>query len=225
MPVVIYEKAGAVGVVTLNRPRVLNAYNTEMRDGLYEAFSAVRDDPEVRAMVLCGNGPAFCTGGDLREFGTAPSPVMARRIRWLRDVWGVLWRLPKVTVAAVHGLAVGGGFEMALLCDQVVATTGARFFLPETGLGMIPGVGGTQTLPRLVGAGVALDLILTGRAIDARTARRLGLVQKLTPPGKLFEAALHHAQRLIQLDSSGAGSFKRRPDFARATGAARDAAL
>jgi len=201
MPAVILEKAGAVAVVTLNRPHVLNAYNTEMRDGLYEAFTAVRDDPEVAALVLRGAGPAFCTGGDLNEFGTAPSPVMARRIRWWRDVWGTLWRLPKLTVAAVHGLVAGGGFEMALLCDQVVARADARFFLPETGLGMIPGVAGTQTLPRLIGAGRALDLILTGRAVDAREAYRLGIVQSIVRSGDVAARAVAHARRLLTTPS------------------------
>ena len=145
-----------------------------MRDALHEALRAVRDDPEVRVLLLEGSGRAFSTGGDLTEFGTAPSPVGARQARWRRDVWGVLWSLPQITVAAVHGLAVGGGFEMAMLCDQCWAAVDARFALPETGLGMIPGVAGTQTLPRLVGLGRAIDLVLTGRWLDARRGARAG---------------------------------------------------
>ncbi|MGH7785852.1 MAG: enoyl-CoA hydratase/isomerase family protein, partial [Candidatus Binatia bacterium] len=178
---VLYDlvEDGRVAVVTLNRPRQLNAYNTAMRDGLYEALLAVRDDPGVRALILRGHGRAFCSGGDLREFGTAPSPARAREVRWLRDVWGTLWRLPVITIAAVHGLAVGGGFEMALLCDQCIASRDARFALPETALGMIPGVGGTQTLPRLIGTGRALHLVLSGDWLDARTAHRLGLVARV----------------------------------------------
>ena len=134
------------------------------------------------------------------EFGTAPSPNRAREVRWLRDVWGTLWRLPAVTIAAVHGYAVGGGFEMALLCDQCMASTDARFALPETGLGMIPGVGGTQTLPRLLGTGRALRLVLGGDWLDARAAQRLGLVARVVPPPRLFGAALAIARRVARLD-------------------------
>jgi enoyl-CoA hydratase/carnithine racemase len=201
-PAVLYEKdaSGRVAVVTLNRPHVLNAYDTEMRDGLHEALSAVRDDPEVRVMILRGAGRAFSTGGDVNEFGTAPSPCGAREIRWRRDVWGVLWGLPKLTLAAVHGLAVGGGFEMAMLCDRSIAATGTRFSLPETGLGMIPGVAGTQTLARLLGAGRAMDLVLSGRWLTAREAMRLGLVARTVPERRLLPAVLAEARRFARLD-------------------------
>jgi enoyl-CoA hydratase/carnithine racemase len=201
MPAVLYEKShdGAVAFVTLNRPHVLNAYNTAMRDALHETLLAVRDDSEVRVMVLQGNGRAFCTGGDIREFGTAPSPVRAREVRWQRDVWGTLWSLPKVTLAAVHGPVAGGGFEMALLCDQCIASRDARFGLPESGLGMIPGVGGTQTLPRLAGTGLALDVTLGGRWLDAVEAHRRGLVVRVVAPTQLRAAARRTARRLSRL--------------------------
>lgn len=201
MPAVLYEKhdRGRVGVITLNRPGVLNAYNVEMRDALYEALLAVRDDPEVRVMLLRGNGRAFCTGGDLREFGSAPSPVVARRTRWRRDVWGTLWNLPKLTIAAVHGLVVGGGFEMALLCDQCLAGSDARFSLPETGLGMIPGVAGTQTLPRAIGAARAMRIVLCGTELTAREAQRLGLVNRVFPATRFRSSALTQAKRFARL--------------------------
>ena len=99
---VLYEKEESIAIVSLNRPRMLNAYNVEMRDDLYQIFLAVRDDPEVRVMILRGEGPAFSTGGDVSEFGSAPSPVGAREIRWRRDVWGTLLRLPQPTIAAVQ---------------------------------------------------------------------------------------------------------------------------
>lgn len=208
---VLYQKdaTGAVAIVTLNRPEILNAYNVEMRDALYDALLAVRDDPEVRVMLLQGNGPAFCTGGDIREFGTAPSPYVARETRWRRDVWGTLWNLPKLTVAAVHGFVVGGGFEMALLSDRCIAARGARFSLPETGLGMIPGVAGTQTLPRLAGMGRALDLVLSGRWLDAASARRLGLVARVVPASRLRQVALKEASDLAQLDPALVSALKR----------------
>jgi enoyl-CoA hydratase/carnithine racemase len=201
MPAVLYEKfdRGRVAVISLNRPDVLNAYNVAMRDALYEALLAVRDDPEVRVMLLRGNGPAFCTGGDLHEFGSAPSPVVARRTRWRRDVWGTLWNLPKLTIAAVHGFVVGGGFEMALLCDQCFASDDARFSLPETGLGMIPGVAGTQTLPRTIGSAKAMQLILTGNSLTAREARRLGVVNRVFPSRRFRTSSLAQARRMARL--------------------------
>jgi enoyl-CoA hydratase/carnithine racemase len=190
---------GRIAVITLNRPEWLNAYNVAMRDALFEALLAVRDDAGVRAVILRGEGPAFSTGGDVREFGTAPSPVRAREVRWLRDVWGTLRALPAVTIAAVHGYAVGGGFEMALLCDQCIASADARFALPETGLGMIPGVGGTQTLPRLVGVGRALELVLGGEWLTARRAEALGLVSAVVARRRLLGTALSRARRIAAL--------------------------
>jgi enoyl-CoA hydratase len=210
-PAVLYDLVddGRVAVVTLNRPERLNAYDTTMRDALHEALLAARDDAQVRALIVRGNGPAFCTGGDLAEFGTAPSPLRAREVRWLRDVWGTLWTLPAITISAVHGYAVGGGFEMALLSDQCVAAANARFALPETGLGMIPGVAGTQTLPRLAGVGRALRLVLTGDWLDARAAQRLGLVVRVVAPARLFAAALSLARRVARLDRLAVTRLKR----------------
>lgn len=198
-PAVLYEKDGAVGIISLNRPHVLNAYNVAMRDGLFEALQAVRDDPDVHAVIVRGNGPAFCTGGDVREFGTAPSPVVARDVRWRRDVWGVLQSLPQVSIAAVHGYAVGGGFEMALLCDLCIAAEDARFSFPETGMAMIPGVAGTQTTRQLLGMGRALDLVLTGRALTATEGVQLGFVAHCVAPVRLFAAAIDLARRLCEL--------------------------
>lgn len=211
MPAVLYDKSphGAVAWITLNRPAVLNAYDVAMRDGLYEALLAVRDDPEVRVAILRGKGRAFCTGGDLREFGSAPSPTAARETRWRRDVWGTLWSLPKITIAAVHGLAVGGGFEMILFCDLCVASADARFWLPETGLGMIPGVGGTQTLPRALGLGRGLELVLAGRRLDARTAMSLGIVSRVVPRARLEATALRCARRLARLAPVRVAALKR----------------
>lgn len=208
-PAVLFAKRGVVAEVVLNRPEARNAYDTSMRDGLYEAFTAIRDDPEVRVVLLFGNGPAFSTGGDLREFGTAPSPVVARAIRWQRDVWGTLWALPQLTIAGVHGTVVGGGFEMMLLCDQCIAARDARFWLPETGLGMIPGVAGTQTLPRLVGRSAALDLVLRGREIDARRARELGVVQHVVTDTRLRERCRAYADKLGRVPGSLAVFLKR----------------
>lgn len=196
-----YEKRGPVAIVTLDRPEVLNAYNVAMRDDLHAVLGAADDDPDVRALVLRGRGRAFSTGGDVSEFGSAPSPLVARRVRWQRDVWSRLLDLRAATVAAVHGYAVGGGMEMALLCDVRIAATDARFALPETALGMIPGVCGTQTLPRAVGMARALDLVLTGAWLDARRAHDVGLVTRVVPRARLEASALALARRLARVDS------------------------
>jgi len=206
---VLYDKDGSVAIVSLNRPHVLNAYDVAMRDALYETLGAVRDDPEVGAMILRGNGPAFCTGGDVREFGSAPSPVMARDVRWRRDVWQLLRSLPQVTVAAVQGYAVGGGFEMALLCDLCIAAEDARFAYPETGLAMIPGVAGTQTTPRALGLGRALDLILTGRWLSAAEAYRLGIVARVVRRKTLHATAVDLARRVCAVPASLVARAKR----------------
>jgi enoyl-CoA hydratase/carnithine racemase len=195
---VLYEKRGAIAWVTLNRPGKLNAYNVEMRDALYATLSAIHQDGTVRAMVLRGAGAAFSTGGDVSEFGQAPSPIAARWIRFRRDVWGRLRSLAIPTVAAVHGFTVGGGMEMALLCDIAIAAEDARFCLPETGLGMVPGVAGTQTAPRRLKPGWALDLCLTGRWIDASQALFVGLVAEVVPRKTLDRAAYDCARMLSQ---------------------------
>jgi enoyl-CoA hydratase/carnithine racemase len=204
-----YQVRGAVGIVSLDRPERLNAYDTAMRDDLHAVLGAADADPGIRVLVLRGRGPAFSTGGDLREFGSAPSPYIARQVRWQRDVWGRLLRLRAVTVAAVHGLAVGGGMEMALLCDLCVAADDARFSLPETGRAMIPGVGATQTLPRRVGAGRALELVLAGRWLDAPQAAALGLVARVVPRARLEAEALAVARRLARVPPAAALAARR----------------
>src|SRR5689334_19522708 len=207
-PAVVYEKRDDVAWVTLNRPARLNAYNVEMRDNLFEILGAIYDDPEVRAMVLAGAGPAFSTGGDVSEFGQAPSPVAARWIRFRRDVWGRLKALTIPTVAACHGFTVGGGLEMALLCDFAIAADDTRFCLPETGLGMVPGVAGTQTAPRRLKFAWALDLCITGRWIDAHQALFVGLVAKVVPRTQLLNAAFDCARSLSKVPREHAAIAK-----------------
>jgi len=193
---VLYARRGPVAWVTLNRPDHFNAYNMAMRDELFSILGAIHDDTEVRAMVLRGAGKAFSTGGDLAEFGTAPSPIVARWVRFRRDVWGMMRALPIPTVAAIHGYTVGGGLEMALLCDVAIAAADTRICLPETGAGMIPGVAGTQTAARRLGLGRGLDLCITGRWIDAQEALLVGLVAEVVGPASLDRRALGLAREL-----------------------------
>src|SRR5882762_9294712 len=128
---VLYDRRGSIALVTLNRPRQFNAYNMAMRDDLFAVLGAIHDDPSVRAMILRGAGTSFSTGGDLAEFGMAPSPIAARWVRFRRDVWGTLRALPIPTIAAIHGFTVGGGLEMALLCDLAISADDAKICLPE----------------------------------------------------------------------------------------------
>jgi len=197
---IVYEKRDGVAWVTLSRPAVLNAYNMRMRDELYEVFGAIRDDADVRALVLRGAGRAFCAGADLTEFGTAPSPTIARRVRFARDVWGVLAGLKVPSVAALHGFAFGSGLEMALFCDLRLAAADTQLAMPEVRLGMIPAAGGTQTLPRVGGLGAALDVLLTGRRFDAAEALRLGLVTRVVPEERLAAETAALARELTALD-------------------------
>ena len=205
----IYEKEGAVAHVSLDRPSVLNAYSIQMRDDFSEALSAVADDPDVRALLITGQGRGFCAGADLSEFGSAPSQVIARQVRWQRDVWGQLIELGKPTVAAVHGYCIGSGLEIALLCDLRIAAVGTVFAMPEVKLGMIPAAGGTQTLPRTAGPSQALDLLLTGRRFDEQDALGMGLVTRLTPSERLLEDAWDMARSLAETDPCAVSSLKR----------------
>ena len=195
--VIIYEKKDDIGYVTLNRPQALNAYNIQMRDELYQTLEAIRDDTEVRVVIFKGAGErAFCAGADLTEFLTAPSPVIARQVRWERDVWGLFLSINKPLIAALHGYVLGSGIEIALCCDIRLASEDARFGLPEVGLGIIPAAGGTQTLPRAIGAANASEILLTGRWITATEARRLKLVNQIVERSDLLPAAERLANRI-----------------------------
>jgi len=198
---VTYEKKNGIALVTLNRPKELNAFSTAMRDDLYDILGAIRDDDEVKVGILNGAGEkAFCAGADLSEFLSAPPPVSARRVRRERDLWGRFLHLPQPMIAAVHGYVLGSGIEMSLYCDIRLASEDSRFGLPEAALGIIPAAGGTQTLPRLVGRGRALEMLLTNEWIDAQEACRCGLVNRVVSREKLFEEAYTLAERIASYD-------------------------
>ncbi len=199
---IIYEKVDNIARVTLNRPKALNAYSIQMRDDLYEVLGAIRDDPEVRVIILKGAGEkAFCAGADLTEFLSAPPPVLARRARFERDIWGRFLSIPKPFIAAMHGYVLGSGIEMSLCCDLRLCSEDAQFGLPEVGLGIIPAAGGSQTLPRTIGLAPALDILLTGRWLKADEARRVKLVNKVLPRRDLFAEAERLANLLKNFDA------------------------
>ena len=204
----LFQKDGAVAHISLNRPQVVNAYNIQMRDDFSEALSAVQLDQEARALLITGEGRGFCAGADLTEFGSAPSQVIARQVRWERDIWGQLVNLDKPVVAAVHGYCIGSGLEIALLCDLRIAAAGTVFALPEVQLGMIPAAGGTQTLPRSAGRSQALDLLLTGRRIQAEEALTMGLVTRLSAPESLQNEARRLAEDLADLPTEAVTAMK-----------------
>ena len=197
----IYEKRNTIAHITLNRPKVLNVYNVQMRDELYQILSAMRDDDEVRVAIFKGAGEkAFCAGADLSEFLTAPSPTVARQVRWRRDVWGLFLSIPQPLIAVLHGYVLGSGIEIALCCDIRVASEDAQFGLPEVGLGIIPAAGGTQTLPRIIGRSRALEMLLTNRWIGSEEAYRIGLVNTVVSRGKLLQTAEEMARKLASFN-------------------------
>ena len=205
---VTYRNADGIGWVALNRPGVLNAYNMEMRDELFQVLEAVRDDPEVGALVLQGEGRAFCAGADLSEFGKAPSLTIARSVRWERDVWGAFLSITKPTIACIHGYCLGSGLEMALLCDIRIASPDAVFGMPEVALGMIPAAGGTQTLPRTLGVPRALELLLTRKRIAADEALGMGLVTEVVEREALQSEAERMARRLLGMKGEAVRALK-----------------
>jgi enoyl-CoA hydratase len=197
----IYEKKNGIAQVILNRPEALNAYNIQMRDDLYEVLTAIRDDDEVRVVILKGAGDkAFCAGADLSEFLTAPPPVAARKIRFDKDVWGLFLSMPQPIIAALHGYVLGSGLEIALGCDMRIASSDTKFGLPEMGLGIIPAAGGTQTLPRAVGRSRALEMLLTNRWIDGQQAFRFHLVNRIVPREALLTTSEEMARRIAACD-------------------------
>ena len=194
---IVYAKEDGIAQITLNRPEVLNAFNMQMRDDMYQVLAAVRDDTDVRCVVLNGEGgKAFCTGADLTEFGTAPSRVIARQVRWERDVWGLFLSIDKPVIAALHGYVIGSGVEIALLCDLRIASDDVTFGLPEAALGMLPAAGGTQSLPRAVGMSEAVNMLLNNERMDAARALEVCLVQKVVSRYLLLKVAFALARQL-----------------------------
>jgi enoyl-CoA hydratase len=190
-----YHLTDGIAVITFNRPKALNALNAALLDEFNEALDDIESDAAVRVLVLTGTGEkAFVAGADINEINRL-GPLGAKRFarRGAENI-SRLTRLPIPVIAAVNGFALGGGTEMALGCDFIYAAQSARFGLPEINLGIIPGFGGTQRLPRLIGPGLARELIYTGRMIDADEALRIGLVNRVCPDEGLMDAVQETAQ-------------------------------
>ena len=187
---VLYEKKGAIAYVTLNRPKVLNALNQRTWQDLRAAFEDARDDADVRGVILTGAGDkAFIAGADISELAQVSAVQAERSSTYGQEVLNLVENLGKPVIAAVNGFALGGGCETAMACTIRIAVENAKFGQPEVKLGVIPGGGGTQRLPRLVGKGRALQLILSGEMIGTQEAYRIGLVNEVVPAAELITRA------------------------------------
>jgi enoyl-CoA hydratase len=185
---ILTEIRGRVALVTLNRPQALNALNRAMLTELGEALSAFDADPQVGAIVITGSARAFAAGADIREMVEMSEKDLAANS--ISELFARLARVSKPVIAAVSGFALGGGFELALLCDMIVAAENAKFGLPEVTIGVIPGGGGTQRLTRAVGKPLAMEMILNNRHLNATEAEKYGLVNRVVPDERLLDEAL-----------------------------------
>jgi enoyl-CoA hydratase len=195
----IYEKKSRIAYVTLNRPTALNALNRAMLRELRAAMEDAQADPEVRGLIVSGgSGKAFVAGADITEIAPISAVEAAEFTRYGQAVFELIETLGKPVIAAINGFALGGGCELAMACTLRLATLAAQFGQPEVKLGVTPGFGGTQRLPRLIGRARALQMILTGDPIDCTEAHRIGLVNEIVPAEELIpraEAILHRILR------------------------------
>jgi enoyl-CoA hydratase len=195
---VLVERQGAVAIVRLNRPSALNALSAQLITELGEAFDDIEFDPAIGAIILTGNERAFAAGADIKEM-QAKTYIEAYTEDFITRGWERVAQCRKPVIAAVAGFALGGGCEVAMMCDIIIAADTAKFGQPEINLGVIPGAGGTQRLSRFVGKAKAMDLCLTGRMMDAQEAERAGLVSRIVPADKLLEEAIAVATRIASL--------------------------
>jgi enoyl-CoA hydratase/carnithine racemase len=194
---VLYDKKGPIAIVMLNRPKVMNALNKATINELRSAFEDARDDLAVRGVILTGGEKAFAAGADIAEIANNTAVEAEQATRRGQAVTDLIENLGKPVIAAVNGFALGGGCELAMSCTIRIAAESAKFGQPEVKLGVMPGYGGTQRLPRLVGRGRALKLILSGDIIDAAEAYRIGLVDELEPDGHVVERAETVLKKII----------------------------
>jgi len=194
---IIVERRGRVGIVRLNRPQALNALNVTLKNELLGAVEAFDADADVGCIVMTGSDKAFAAGADIKEMA-GQTYIDIFRADYTAD-YERLARVRKPIIAAVAGFALGGGCELAMMCDLIIAADNAKFGQPEIKLGVIPGIGGTQRLTRAVGKAKAMDLILTGRMMDAAEAERSGLVARVVPAASLMEEAMKVAETIAAM--------------------------
>lgn len=192
------ETRGQVGLITLNRPKALNALCAALIRELGQALDAFEADAEIGAIVLTGSEKAFAAGADIKEMASK-SYMDAYLEDFITNGWERVTKCRKPVIAAVAGYALGGGCEMAMMCDFILAADNAKFGQPEITIGTIPGAGGTQRLTRAVGKSKAMEMVLTGRMMDAAEAERAGLVSRIVPVADLLEEALKVAERIASM--------------------------
>jgi len=195
---ILVKTEGAVGIITLNRPKALNALNSELLGELMDVLKAWDHDDAVRAIVLTGSERAFAAGADIKEMA-GQSYMDMYRSNFFVESTDAIANTRKPIIAAVAGYALGGGCELAMLCDFIIAADNAKFGQPEITLGVMPGMGGTQRLTRFVGKSKAMDMCLTGRNMDAAEAERSGLVSRVVPLAELLPEAIKAAQKIAEL--------------------------
>lgn len=194
---VLSSREGAIAILTINRPRAKNSLNRAVLDGLYAHLSQLRYDESVRAVIVTGAEGVFCAGADITAFDALRAePLLGERTAVGDSFWSLMRNFSKPLIAAVERLALGGGLELALACDMVIAGESARFGVPEVRLGVIPGAGGTQRLIHAMGKAQAMALLLTGDSIDARKALDAGIVSEVAPGGQALEVALAIGNRI-----------------------------
>ncbi|WP_011583409.1 MULTISPECIES: enoyl-CoA hydratase [Chelativorans] len=193
---ILVETRGRVGLITLNRPKALNALNTKMMEELIGAAEAFDANPRVGTVVITGSERAFAAGADIKEM--QPKTFIDVYMEDLYSDWERLTRVRKPLIAAVSGYALGGGCELAMMCDFIIAADNAKFGQPEITLGVTPGMGGSQRLARFVGKSKAMEMCLTGRMMDAEEAERCGLVSRVVPLGELIEDVLEVAGKIAE---------------------------
>src|SRR5713101_8333624 len=204
---VILERKGAVGIVTLNRPQALNALSAALIRDLGAALDALENDDAIRAIVITGSDKAFAAGADIKEMASR-TYMDVYLSDFITKGWERITTCRKPIVAAVAGYALGGGCELAMMCDTIIAADTAKFGQPEITIGTIPGMGGTQRLPRAVGKAKAMDWCLTGRMMDAAEAERSGLVSRVVPLAKLLDEALKAAEAVASMSLPAAAMAK-----------------
>ena len=194
---ILVEKKEGIGYLTLNRPEVRNAFNQEMIDEIRDALRLIDRDEETRVLIITGAGKAFQAGADIAELSIMKPMELLRWNEGVVRINAALEKLRQPVIAAINGAAMGGGMELAISCTLRVIAESAKMALPEVKLGIIPGTGGTQRLPRLIGKGRAAELVLTGGILDAAEAHRIGLVNKVVPHGEALGAAEKLAKEII----------------------------
>ncbi len=193
----VIDKRDAVGIIKINRPEALNALNIATLGEIRDAVTSLNNNDDIKVLIFTGEGKAFIAGADIKQMKDMNEDEAREFCSLGQKIFDIIENLDKPVIAAVNGFALGGGCELAMACDIRIVSENAKFGQPEVNLGVIPGFGGSQRLPRLVGKGIAKELIYTGDLIDSQTALRIGLANKVVPSENLLDEAITMAQKIV----------------------------